>query len=328
MILDELIGRFPVLAPLGTQGVVKVPFPVVPDDPAQHVPRGLIPMDGKTVLLGSDAKAPWPVTVLVSERPERGLLVVRAIAGEDGTDRLSFTRIALEDQITIAHYPGIRCTKAGDLLGPDWFAACLIWTAAHHPELAETATRHLRVAKEVAPGTAVSRGEMEDGIRARWTDAAALLQSCGEHPIVPDPAQLSDEDLTLVVGQIMLEAHAAIITASATFALFNTKNVVTRLVKPSVRAFLRRGERPPVAYHEILWRPFGTKAERLNGSLYSGNAVAVNWARGHFKTYSAERPLFGQHVGRFWWQRHQRGLDRLHRIESTYRLSVTAEVAS
>ena len=33
----------------------------------------------------------------------------------------------------------------------------------------------------------------------------------------------------------------------------------------------------------------------------------VHLCRGHFKEYTNENPLFGKHVGRFWWQPMVRG---------------------
>jgi len=329
VIVDEILQRFPVLAPLASQGVVKVPFAVLPDEPGQHVPRGLVPMDSKGVLMGVDVKAPWPVTVLVAEKPERGFLLVTSSGDEAGTDTISLTSFYLADSLTIAHYPGFLRTPDGHLYGPRWFAALLIWTAANHPTQADWAQKALRLAKEVQPGTTVTREQIEGVIRDRWQEEQALWQQVHGRPFtLKDPATLSDEHLTELVGRFLQSAHSAMIAAVSTFALFNTRNVVTRLVQPSARAFIRRGERPPVAYHELVWRPFGTKAERLNGSLYSGMAVAVNWARGHFKTYSSERPLFGQHVGRFWWQRHQRGLDKSHLVRTTYKVELPSEVTA
>jgi hypothetical protein len=327
MIVDEILSRYPVLAPVASQGVVKVPFPVLPGEPTNHVPRGLVPMDRKGVLLGADVKAPWPVTVLAAEKPERGFLLVTSSGDEAGTDTISLTSFYLADSLTIAHFPGFTRTRDGRLYGPQWFASCLIWTAANHATMADWAQKSLRLAKEVQPGATVTRAEVESVIRARWQEEQALCQQIhGTSSTPKDPETLSDESLTELVGHFLYAAHSAMLASVSTFALFNTRNVVTRLVQPSSRAFIRRGERPPVAYHELVWRPFGTKAERINGSLYSGMAVAVNWARGHFKTYNSERPLFGQHVGRFWWQRHQRGLDKSHLVRTTYKVEIPSEV--
>ena len=329
MIVDEILQRFPALAPLASQGIVKVPFSVTPGG-GLHVPRGLVPMDSRTTkLLGTDVKAPWPVTVLVSETPERGVLVVESVEDAEGNDTISLTSFCLTDRLVIFHYPGIQRTNSGEMLAPSWFSALLLWTAANHPSLSGLAKRHLRAAKEVAEGTTVTREQVVAAVRGRWTDSAELHRKIhGQLPVVADPAQLSDEDITSLAGGIWQVAQDSILAASSTFALLNTRNVSTRRVQPSGRAFIRRGERPPVAYHEIVWRPFGTKAERLSGQAFSDKAVAVHWTRGNFKTYTEDSKLFGQHVGRYWFQRHLRGRDKSHLVHSTYKVELPSEVTA
>jgi hypothetical protein len=36
----------------------------------------------------------------------------------------------------------------------------------------------------------------------------------------------------------------------------------------------------------------------------------IHFQLGHFKTYTAEKPLFGHITGRFWWQPHVRGKNK------------------
>ncbi|MBA3073843.1 MAG: hypothetical protein FP831_09620 [Anaerolineae bacterium] len=48
-----------------------------------------------------------------------------------------------------------------------------------------------------------------------------------------------------------------------------------------------------------------TKIEHDGESINS--EISFHFCRGHFKTYSAEKPLFGKFIGDFWWDAHARG---------------------
>lgn len=90
-------------------------------------------------------------------------------------------------------------------------------------------------------------------------------------------------------------------------------NVTLRPVEPS-RQERRRHERerpnePLMRYHII---DVGTRAAARppRNAIESGSAEhkrALHICRGHFHTYTAERPLFGKHVGRFYIPAHVRG---------------------
>jgi len=106
------------------------------------------------------------VTVLVSEVPERGVLIVTTTTDAAGNDTLALTSLYLAESLRIAYFPGFQRTEAGALLGPRWFAACPGWTAAHHPMLADLAKKHLRVAG-LSDEMSVTREEIVGVIRDR-----------------------------------------------------------------------------------------------------------------------------------------------------------------
>ena len=68
----------------------------------------------------------------------------------------------------------------------------------------------------------------------------------------------------------------------------------------------KRGKLPICEYKVLV---VDTNENKLkyehNGS--STNSLRVHLCRGHFKEYTNENPLFGKHVGRFWWQPMVRG---------------------
>lgn len=75
-------------------------------------------------------------------------------------------------------------------------------------------------------------------------------------------------------------------------------NIRLRFVAPDADRLNRkraRGGRAPVVGHYAL--------ARLEGDVIIEN---ISLCGGHYKTYTADAPLFGRHVGRWWWPAHVR----------------------
>jgi hypothetical protein len=115
-------------------------------------------------------------------------------------------------------------------------------------------------------------------------------------------------------GRAFLDPPQTIFSfASFVISLANCRNV--RLAPHSMperlaRSFQRRRGRPPVRFRtlEIEGRDLRyLNREDAGGGMAIRNGRALHIARGHFKTYSAERPLFGSIPGTFWWAPTVRG---------------------
>jgi hypothetical protein len=109
----------------------------------------------------------------------------------------------------------------------------------------------------------------------------------------------------------------------AAFALLNCRNVV-QVEQAPCRAARRRAERaklPAFSYHVLRVGPVRQAREPRAGARPEPlGHVALHWTRGHFKTFSAARPLFGRIVGRWWWQPHLAGRNRRRFVDKDYRL--------
>ena len=66
----------------------------------------------------------------------------------------------------------------------------------------------------------------------------------------------------------------------------------------------RKGNLPIFSYRILVIKSTGKKQESIPKHLWNNR---IHLARGHFKTYTKENPLFGKIVGRYWWQPHVRG---------------------
>lgn len=103
--------------------------------------------------------------------------------------------------------------------------------------------------------------------------------------------------------------------------LLNCKNIVTQTVEPSAgmnRKRIRRGQEPMMSYKVLKVRPIGRSG---NGGQGSGDGLnALHLCRGHFKTFTEEKPLFGKYTGMYWWQSHARGNGERGFVKKRYEL--------
>jgi hypothetical protein len=92
--------------------------------------------------------------------------------------------------------------------------------------------------------------------------------------------------------------------------LLNCKNITTETTPAPAKLNKKRkkkGKLPIFSYKTLVIKPTGKKQQSVPKHLWNNR---IHLARGHFKTYTAEKPLFGSITGRFWWQPHVRGQNR------------------
>lgn len=98
--------------------------------------------------------------------------------------------------------------------------------------------------------------------------------------------------------QIVLGAHA----------FLACRNVSTDTITPPGKVsakHLRRHGKPLVRYKVLKIAAMG---RRSTGSSKGGTAeLSLHIVRGHFKTFTPERPLFGSRTGVYWWSQNLRG---------------------
>lgn len=110
--------------------------------------------------------------------------------------------------------------------------------------------------------------------------------------------------------------HVLLNPALLAISMLNTKNVSPVIlpaqeVPPKVAEKRRRKTgRDPFVYRTLSITPMGGGyVRRETAERGSGDADArrLHIARGHFKRFTPERPLFGRHAGTYWWNSQVRG---------------------
>ncbi|HEY4277619.1 MAG TPA: hypothetical protein VGM91_05335 [Conexibacter sp.] len=113
-----------------------------------------------------------------------------------------------------------------------------------------------------------------------------------------------------------------------TVCFLNCTNVGTRevTVPPKLVAkHRRRHGRDPISFHMLDIAPMTRALEREGGIAGNGLKRALHLCRGHFKTYTAERPLFGRTAGTFWWTDQARGTVEEGVADKDYRVHPPGE---
>lgn len=97
--------------------------------------------------------------------------------------------------------------------------------------------------------------------------------------------------------------------ALMTFSFMHCRNV--RLIenlptRQQRRSALKHGN-PVVKFSTLQIEPMKKVLENEGGLAQNGLKKALHICRGHFSTYSEEKPLFGKYAGQFWIPSHVRG---------------------
>ena len=124
-------------------------------------------------------------------------------------------------------------------------------------------------------------------------------------PLFPDSEFPSD----LRVKQ-MIEDADELASLNMALMLINSKNVGMEKQEASKNLNNKRvklGRQPLFTYHTLVLKPVGKKQESIPKHLWNNR---IHLQRGHFKTYTTDKPLFGHITGRFWWQPHVRGQNK------------------
>ena len=108
-------------------------------------------------------------------------------------------------------------------------------------------------------------------------------------------------------GQIMFTQFTSRLAFA--LALMNVKNVeiVDSHDFSSKEKSKRQNRHKGIRHYTLRIRPGSQRSVRFGDMQPSGVKSSFHFARGHFKTYTEDAPLFGQHVGTWWWEAHTKG---------------------
>lgn len=105
-------------------------------------------------------------------------------------------------------------------------------------------------------------------------------------------------------------ALSALAPAMLALSFMNCRNVASRDVSDTANPsgkWLRRQKQPRLTYHVLDIVPMKEVLRAEGGVEHNGLKKALHICRGHFATYTPDKPLFGHITGTFWKPSHVRG---------------------
>ena len=119
-------------------------------------------------------------------------------------------------------------------------------------------------------------------------------------------------------------SHICLGLARCLFMFLSCKNITTQDNEPPLKLNKKRkktGKQELFTYKTLIIKPTGKKQESQQAQGLWDNRVHL--CRGHFKEYTAEKPLFGRVTGRFWWQPSVRGNVKEGVVMKDYKIDAT-----
>lgn len=128
-----------------------------------------------------------------------------------------------------------------------------------------------------------------------------------------------NEEPPVVTGRRETEGLVLAYLVHATIGLMNCKNVTTeRHERPARKLKKSRRQRADrLDYHTVVLP--GSRGGS-DGSANGLDTRGLHKVRGHFKHFTAEKPLLGKHTGTYWWGWQARGNKRYGEVKSDYRV--------
>jgi hypothetical protein len=185
----------------------------------------------------------------------------------------------------------------------------------------------------------IEPGGLPEGVR--WGAEGELITSVGDKIclatttklLIDETGKIMGYPLISILGGLQVDAemngklgdtfNPMSFPAFLTLSFMHCKNVTTEAVEPDRdvnRERRKQGLKPFVRYHTIDIEPM-KRVLRTEGKVEStGLKRALHICRGHFSTYTEERPLFGKLAGTFWVPAHVRGSLEEGAVVSDYKV--------
>ena len=122
---------------------------------------------------------------------------------------------------------------------------------------------------------------------------------------------------------VMHEIRAAFNPIAMAIGLMNCRNIESedRVTKPVTKRKHRKRITTPGTEYKVIRLP-GAPSNRVDGKVEISGSTRYHTVRGHFKTYTEEKPLYGKLTGTWWWAPSVRGKKENGEIISTYKQDV------
>lgn len=236
----------------------------------------------------------------------------------------------------------ILAQELDELVPQDEDAADYIFRLLGKPEVGEDLLHHEVRAITAAMGMSSLAGGHTPLLEGTWhvTADVFMQRALNENAVFAGVTQcftlkqdgtVSGKPLGMHFPSVMSQKRAGVMIESCRALLYpaflslsflNCKNVVRHVHNPSEVANRVRAKQrlqPLLKYYTLNINPMREVLRKEGGSERTGLRKALHICRGHFATYTSERPLFGRVTGTFWKPSHVKGTPTQGVIGKDYR---------
>jgi hypothetical protein len=176
--------------------------------------------------------------------------------------------------------------------------------------------------------------DIHGGVHTRFDEDGGIPQQMGMEWLATFVPR-SQEDFTMYHRALGDQRISMVYPALVAIGMLNCKNVVEEQVTPSVHVqkSRKRKKKPALVTYRTLKLQLPGKAKRIiplsealtdRPAKGEGN-MAYHRRRGHFKTFTEMRPLFGKFTGTYWWAPAMRGNPVHGRVIKDYEVEEISE---
>lgn len=168
--------------------------------------------------------------------------------------------------------------------------------------------------------------DIDNNQEHRWIPRIIYCKGNGSNSNIyplPTSMQAHKQMDKSIVGTVIKDDLDDLACLNLALMLLSCKNIETEQIKAPMKLNKKRqkkGKLPIFTYKTLVLKPMGKKQESIPKNLWENR---IHLCRGHFKTYTDEKPLFGKYTGRFWWQPSVRGRNKDGVIHKDYQLETT-----
>ena len=186
----------------------------------------------------------------------------------------------------------------------------------------------MRLTVIIEPAKGGPAGPVSSYFMAVGRDGLWLRHADGEPVLAGNLVKLNPPAPPEVVKESLDQLVDLVFPALMTVSFMHCRNVGVSETDPSPplsRKWEKRRGRALVRYRVLDIAPMREILDREGEVQAKGLRHALHICRGHFKTYTADSPLFGRHTGRYWWASRVRGSADEGRVVKDYAVELDGD---
>lgn len=206
----------------------------------------------------------------------------------------------------------IQCTTSSK---GRWYVPTMLYLVMVGKNFSEEEIRHVL-------GNTYTSSEIDFIVNEYSNSTNQIILPFGSHPF-----HMTKEQKDAYRNYEVTLSKTSLLVLNAFLMMLSCKNIVTEDVIPT-RMITKKHRQVKVpdkvkfTYKVLKVKLPKLKQNKPTPNLKEGRTVRLHWRMGHWKIYTAEKPLFGRYVGRWWWQKNLYGNSENGFVDKEYDIEI------